>query len=55
MLIDLKEVEEMTKQIPAFAKSHPGVKALIMFVTKTVKHLNAMDERLKKLENDGTK
>ncbi len=51
MLIDIKEVEGMIKQIPTIARAHPGVKMLIEFVHKTVKHVNDLDARLKKLEN----
>ena len=50
MLIDIKEVEEMVKSLPKVALVHPGVKLLISFVGKTVRAVNSLDERLKRLE-----
>lgn len=51
MLIDMEEVKTMVKEhLPGFAAKNAGIKLLIQFVGKTVNAVNALDERLKKIE-----
>lgn len=51
MLIDMEEVKTMIKDhLPSFVAKNAGVQLLIRFVGKTVHAVNALDERLKKVE-----
>lgn len=51
MLIDMEEVKSMIKDhLPGFAAKNAGVQLLIKFVGKTVNAVNALDQRLKKVE-----
>jgi len=50
-LIDIEEVKDLaTKHIPKMAQAHPGIKLLLQFVGKTVRAVNQLDARLKKVE-----
>jgi hypothetical protein len=50
MLIDVKELESLLGHIPAMLRKNEGVVSLIKFVAKTVHAVNALDLRLKKVE-----
>lgn len=50
MLIDVKEVQEMVKDIPPLFRKNPSVVLLIKFVGKMVGAVNTLDERIKELE-----
>lgn len=51
MLIDMEEVKTMIQQhLPSLVAKNQGVQLLIKFVGKTVNAVNALDVRLKKVE-----
>lgn len=47
--ISKEELKQVVSHIPAMARAHPGVKALVEFVNKTVNAVNKQHAELEEL------